>query len=40
MKFHSSLTLFAQMAPHEPVLQRALAQYFGGECDARTLELL
>ena len=40
LKFHSSLTLFAQVAPHEPVFQRALSRYFGGECDARTLELL
>jgi uncharacterized protein (DUF1810 family) len=40
LKFRSSLTLFAQAAADEPVFERALAQYFGGEYDARTLELL
>ena len=40
LKFHSSLTLFAQVAPDEPVFQRALARYFDGKCDVRTLELL
>ncbi len=40
LKFRSSMTLFAQVAPDEPVFQRALDQYFGGEGDARTLELL
>ncbi len=40
LKFHSSLTLFAQVAPHELVFQRALARYFDGECDPRTLALL
>jgi uncharacterized protein (DUF1810 family) len=40
LKFRSSLTLFAQAAADEPVLERALAKYFGGEYDARTLELL
>ncbi|HXE20922.1 MAG TPA: DUF1810 domain-containing protein [Rhodoferax sp.] len=40
LKFHSSLTLFAQVAPDESVFQRALTKYFDGECDVRTLELL
>jgi uncharacterized protein (DUF1810 family) len=40
LKFRSSLTLFAQAAADEPVFERALAKYFGGEYDARTLELL
>jgi len=40
LKFHSSLTLFAQVASDEPVFQRALTRYFDGESDARTLELL
>ena len=40
LKFRSCMTLFAQVAPQEPVFQRALAQYFGGEGDALTLELL
>jgi uncharacterized protein (DUF1810 family) len=40
LKLHSSLTLFAQVAPHEPVFERALARYFGGESDPQTLALL
>lgn len=40
LKFHSSLTLFAQAAPQEPVFNRALTKYFGGESDARTQALL
>jgi uncharacterized protein (DUF1810 family) len=40
LKFHSSLTLFARAAADEPVFERALARYFGGEYDARTLDLL
>ena len=40
LKFHSCMTLFVQMAPEEPVFGAALQKYFGGEMDARTLELL
>ena len=40
LKFRSCMTLFAQVAPQEPVFNRALAKYFGGEGDATTLELL
>ena len=40
MKFRSSMTLFAAVAPQEPVFAQALAQYFGGEGDALTLALL
>ena len=40
LKLHSSLTLFARVATDEFVFQRALDRYFGGKCDARTLELL
>lgn len=40
LKFRSSLTLFAQAAPQEPVFTRALTKYFDGESDARTLNLL
>jgi uncharacterized protein (DUF1810 family) len=40
LKFRSCMTLFAQVAPQEPIFNRALAKYFGGEGDARTLELL
>lgn len=40
LKFRSCMSLFAQVAPQEPVFTQALAKYFGGEGDARTLELL
>ncbi len=40
LKFHSSMTLFARVVPEEPVFQSALQKYFGGEDDARTLQLL
>jgi uncharacterized protein (DUF1810 family) len=40
LKFRSCMTLFAQVAPQEPVFNQALARYFGGEGDARTRELL
>jgi uncharacterized protein (DUF1810 family) len=40
LKFRSSMTLFAQAAPEEPVFGAALDKYFGGEADARTLQLL
>ncbi|WP_372526033.1 DUF1810 domain-containing protein [Piscinibacter sp.] len=40
LKFRSSMTLFAQVAPDEPVFTRALDKYFGGRADERTLELL
>lgn len=40
LKFRSCMSLFALVAPEEPVFKRALDQYFGGEADARTLELL
>lgn len=40
LKFCSSMTLFEQAAPHEPVFGHAIAKYFGGQRDQRTLELL
>ncbi|MDB5446662.1 MAG: hypothetical protein JWQ97_1979 [Phenylobacterium sp.] len=40
LKLRSSLTLFAEAAPEEPRFREALAKYFGGEPDPRTLELL
>ena len=40
LKFRSCMTLFEAVAPDEPVFARALETYFGGERDARTLELL
>ena len=40
MKFRSSMTLFGHVAPGEPMFAAALAKYFGGKADDRTLELL
>jgi len=40
MKFRSCMTLFAQVAPAEPVFSAALKKYFGGVPDANTLALL
>lgn len=40
LKFRSSLTLFAEADPTEALFEAALAAYFGGERDARTLALL
>jgi uncharacterized protein (DUF1810 family) len=40
LKFHSSMTLFAQTQPSDKLFAAALAKYFGGERDRRTLEEL
>jgi uncharacterized protein (DUF1810 family) len=40
LKFRSSLTLFDQAAPQEPLFREALAIWFDGRPDPRTLELL
>jgi uncharacterized protein (DUF1810 family) len=40
VKFRSSLTLFHRAAPEEHRFSDALATYFAGEQDTRTLELL
>jgi uncharacterized protein (DUF1810 family) len=40
LKFRSSMTLFEQVAPEEPVFRQAIAQYFQGEYDSETLALL
>ena len=40
LKFRSSMTLFATVAPAEPLFQRALDRYFGGAPDAVTLAIL
>ena len=40
MKFRSSMTLFAEVAPEEGLFAEALEKFFEGEKDARTLELL
>lgn len=39
LKLRSSLTLFEQVAPQEPLFGQALDRYFDGERDARTLAL-
>lgn len=40
MKFHSSMTLFAEAAPEQPEFAAALALYFDSEPDRATLSLL
>jgi uncharacterized protein (DUF1810 family) len=40
LKFRSSMTLFEQVAPAEPLFAQALEKYFDGERDGRTLALL
>lgn len=40
LKLRSSATLFAQVSPPDSVFARVLDRYFGGEPDARTLQLL
>lgn len=40
MKFHSSMTLFAQAAPQEALFQSCLDKYFGAVPDQATLDLL
>jgi uncharacterized protein (DUF1810 family) len=37
LKFHSSMTLFAQAADDRTIFLRALEKYFGGKPDAQTL---
>ena len=37
LKFRSCMTLFAAVAPHEPLFNQALARFFAGQPDARTL---
>jgi uncharacterized protein (DUF1810 family) len=39
LKFHSSMTLFANVAPND-IFSEALAKYFGGKADPATLERL
>ncbi len=38
LKFHSSMTLFAQADPTAPVFQTALGKYFGGALDRGTMD--
>jgi uncharacterized protein (DUF1810 family) len=40
LKFRSSMTLFNNVAAENAVFRRALAQYFDGKPDQRTIELL
>lgn len=40
MKFHSAMTLFARATPDNAEFRAALAKYFGGEEDGKTLERL
>ncbi len=40
LKFRSSMTLFAAAAPGAPVFAAALARFFAGVPDARTVQLL
>ena len=39
-KLQSSMTLFAQAAPNEPVFGQVLVQYFAGALDENTIRLL
>ncbi|GAB3466728.1 DUF1810 domain-containing protein [Massilia terrae] len=39
-KFQSSMTLFADVAPHEAVFQACLDQFFDGQADSATLDFL
>lgn len=40
LKFRSSMTLFAEAAPEEPLFKEALARFCAGDRDSLTLELL
>lgn len=40
LKFHSSMTLFADVAPDEAIFQTCLDQFFDGRADPATLDRL
>lgn len=40
LKFHSSMTLFASVAPDDPVFKDALRKYFAGKPDQLTIQLI
>ena len=40
LKFHSSMTLFAAVAPEEPQFRQALDRYFGSRPDTLTEQML
>ncbi len=39
LKFHSSMPLFAAVAPQQPVFRAALDKYFASNGDLRTISL-
>lgn len=40
LKFRSCLTLFLRVVPDEPLFAAALARFYGGQADMRTVDLL
>lgn len=40
LKLRSSMTLFAMAAPNEPIVQQVLNQFYGGESDVMTVQLV
>jgi uncharacterized protein (DUF1810 family) len=40
LKLHSSLTLFHEVSPEEPIFTQALRQLYGGELDQASVQLL
>ncbi|MDO3381626.1 DUF1810 domain-containing protein [Gilvimarinus algae] len=40
LKFHSCMTLFAEISQNDPIVAQALDQFFKGERDKATLDLL
>ena len=40
LKLHSSLTLFAEVAPQSAAIDQLLTRHFGGEPDPSTLRLI
>jgi uncharacterized protein (DUF1810 family) len=40
LKLHSSLTLFHEVSPQEPIFIQALRQLYGGELDQASVQLL
>lgn len=40
LKFRSSMSLFAAVAPKEPMFKEALEKYYGGKPDPRTFALI
>lgn len=40
LKFRSSMSLFAAVAPKEPMFKEALEKYYGGKPDPRTVALI